>query len=378
MAIYLFSILLCFFSAITKQLKDNRIWLFVVLGFLCIFLCFGYMCGSDWRSYEEMYEAIDIHSLFSTCKVEPGYYIYMFPFKLLNINFWNFFIFTKVVVFCIIFSTIIKYAEEYKFIVIMFFVAWYGFYLFIDNPMRNLIAVSICLIGIRFLLKRNFWKYLAVILIATSFHISAIIMLPVYYYFTKRIASKYYVISFVIIYLLFSTPELFWLIISKLFSWIPYIHRKIDSYTIGKHAEFAQGRLFSLGTIVYVVFFILLMFYRKKIESLKNGVLLFNAAILYLLFYRIAITIDIFGRMLFYFSIFYSIAIVSLISIFEFSSRLIYIFYLLFLSFISTTRIFQDFRYIPYTSYIPYFLKGNYPTFEERSDYNYVNSPYDK
>jgi hypothetical protein len=334
------------------------------------------MCGSDWRGYEQMYEAIDIHSLFSTCTVEPGYYVYMFPFKLLHISFWNFYIFTKIIIFCIIFSTLIKYTEEYKYIALMFFVAWYGIYLFIDNPMRNLIAISISMIGIRFLLERNFWKYGLIVLIAVSFHISAIVMIPIYFYFTKKIPSKVYIIAFFIVYILFATPDLFWGIITKLFDWIPYIHRKIESYTIGKAAEFAQGRFFSWGTLVHILFFVIIMFYRKKIESLKYGVFLFNAAILYLLFYRIAITIDIFGRMLFYFCIFYTVVITSLIRIFEYKSRMIYVFYLLILSLISTKRIFEDFRYIPYTNYIPYFIKGDYPSFEERSNYNYMNSPY--
>lgn len=376
MEIYFLSIFICFFSGICKQLKDNKIWFLIVIAFLCIFLCFGYMCGSDWRNYEEMYENIDIYSLFSTCSVEPGYYVYMLPFKLLNISFWNFFIFTKIIVFYIIFSSIIKFTEEYIYLVFMFFVTWYGFYLFIDNPMRNLIAIAICMLAIKPLIERKCWKYFLIILIAISFHISAIIMIPVYFYFTKKISSKVYIIVFILVYILFASSDLFWGLISKLFGWIPYIHLKIESYTLGEHFQYAQGRFFSLGTIVHVLFFILIMYYRKKIEILKNGVLMFNAAILYLLFYRVAVTVEIFGRILFYFCIFYTIIITYLITIFEFKSRTIYIFYLLFLSIISTTKIFADFRYIPYTNYITYFIKGEYPSYEERSEYNYINSPY--
>lgn len=342
------------------------------MTFLAVFLCFGYMCGSDWRSYELMYEEFDVYHPFSTCTVEPGYYIYMYPFKLLNISFWNFFIFTKIIVFYIIFSLIIKYTEEYLYFVIMFFVAWYGFYLFIDNPMRNLIAVAISILAIQPLIERKFLKYFLIILIAMSFHISAIIMIPIYFYFTKRVSNKTYIIVFIAVYILFATPDIFWGIMSKLFGWTPYIHRKIGSY----NTEFEQGRFYSLGLLVEVLFFILIMFYRKKIEMLKNGVLMFNAAILYLLFYRLALTIEIFGRMLYYFCIFYTIIIVYLITIFEFKSRTIYIVYLLLLSMISTTRIFSDFRYIPYTNYIPYFIKGEYPSFEERTNYNYIHSPY--
>ncbi|NLJ82500.1 MAG: EpsG family protein [Bacteroidales bacterium] len=373
MAIYFITILLCFISGISKQLKDNKTWLFIMLAYLCVFLCFSYMPGSDWRSYEIMYNEIDIYALFSTCKVEPGYYVYMYPFKLLQVDFWHFYIFTKVVVFILLVNVLIKYSEDYIFISLMFFVAWYGLYLFIDNPMRNLIAVAICTTGIKYLLERNFWMYFLFVGIAITFHISAIIMLPVYFYFTKRVPSKVHILIFVLVYTVFATPEFFWTILSKVFGWVPYVSRKIESYTISN-----EGRFLSLGTIIHVLFFGLLMFYRKRIELLKNGVLLFNAAIMYLLFYRIAITIEIFGRMLYYFCVFYTVVIVALITIFEYKSRIMYIIYLLLLSLISTARVFDDFRYVPYTNYIPYFVKGKYPSFEERTTYNYQHSPYHK
>ena len=54
------------------------------------FLCFGYMTGSDWRSYEPIYNEIDFNNLFYNYFFEPGYYIYMLIFKFLKIGFGHF------------------------------------------------------------------------------------------------------------------------------------------------------------------------------------------------------------------------------------------------------------------------------------------------
>ncbi|GHT67110.1 hypothetical protein AGMMS50239_29710 [Bacteroidia bacterium] len=35
-----------------------------------------------------------------------------------------------------------------------------------------------------------------------------------------------------------------------------------------------------------------------------------------------------------------------------------------------------SYKFIPYSNYIPYVIKGEYPDFNYRSNYNYINSPY--
>ena len=115
--------------------------------------------GSDWRQYEPMYNEIDFHNLFYNYFAEPGYYIYMLIFKFMHFSFWNFFILTKVIIFFLCARIINEYVPEFRFLVWMFFLPWFGFYLFIDNPMRNLIAVAIFLYASRYIINRSFLKY---------------------------------------------------------------------------------------------------------------------------------------------------------------------------------------------------------------------------
>lgn len=154
MALYFLSFCTAYAFVFIKQ-ANKPAWFRTYVVLLCLFLCFGYMTGTDWRVYEDIYTHINFNNLFYNYFQEPGYYIYMLPFRFLNIDFFVFFIFTKVLCYITIVCKLITYCERFKYIGLMYFIPCYGFYLFIDNPMRNLIAVSIALYAFRFSWKGN-------------------------------------------------------------------------------------------------------------------------------------------------------------------------------------------------------------------------------
>lgn len=76
--------------------RSNAYYCFCVL-YIVFFLCFGYMCGSDWRNYEMYYEGIDSTNLILyLLRMEPGYVLLMYLSKILGIGFWEFAIFLNV------------------------------------------------------------------------------------------------------------------------------------------------------------------------------------------------------------------------------------------------------------------------------------------
>lgn len=46
-------------------------WLRIYVVLLCLFLCFGYMTGTDWRVYEDIYTHINFNNLFTTIFKNP-------------------------------------------------------------------------------------------------------------------------------------------------------------------------------------------------------------------------------------------------------------------------------------------------------------------
>lgn len=53
MFFYILSIFWCFFSFIFKRLRTSSRWYLLTMSMLCVFLCFGYMTGSDWRAMNQ-------------------------------------------------------------------------------------------------------------------------------------------------------------------------------------------------------------------------------------------------------------------------------------------------------------------------------------
>ena len=333
------------------------------------------MTGTDWRVYEDIYTHINFNNLFYNYFQEPGYYIYMLPFRFFNIDFFVFFIFTKVICYIAIVSKLLTYCEKYKYIGLMYFIPCYGFYLFIDNPMRNLIAVSIILYAVKYLLERKPIQYFSIVIIAMTFHTSACIMIPAYFYMHKALSTKKIIILYIAINVVFANRTILALIISNIFGSIPYIAGKINSYIESSNSEGA-GRVISLGFIIFFTFFVLLCFYKNQIYKIKNGKLIWNGAITFLLLYRLATTIEVFMRFQLFYMIFFVAGISYLTHFFTEQSKKIYISYLLVLAIIGYSRIFSTYRYIPYTNYLTYALKGEFPSYSYRSAYNHNNSPY--
>lgn len=368
MFLYVLSIFGCFFSYLFKSLRTSQSWYFFIASTLCVFLCFGYMTGSDWRSYEPMYDSVSFDNLFNGYYMEPGYYIWMLIFKLLHFKFWPFFITTKILVLLIFLHAINKYASEYRYLILMFFLPFFAFYLFIDNPMRNLIAVAIIIHAFNDLINRNFFKFLMLTLLALSFHVTAFIFIPLYFLLLRYVPTKVYLILMLCFMIIFSNDFIVNILMNM--TGLEYIKLKVMTYV---DSEDGIGQTFSVKMFINLFFFLLLLWKRDKIEAYPNGVFLLNSSLFFVLFYRIGLGMHILYRFQLYFCLPYCISVVLLIRMFTKKSYFIYAICLLFLS-LSASVVIKTWKYIPYTNYLCYIYKSL--SFNYRDSYNLKNTPY--
>lgn len=378
-AIYLVPVLLCAVTPFFQELSENRKWGIFLGVFLCLFYCFGYMTGSDWRVYEDWYYSLDFNRFYYGYYAEPGYYLYMMLFRFLGFEFWPFFIMTKVFIFIVIYRTIFDFCKETGYLTLMYFLPWFGMYLLIDNPMRNCISVAIFLLSVKYIMNHQFWKFLLMMLLAASFHFSAILMILVYPLLNRHIPNWIYVILFLLVNFVFANREVVINVLTAVLGNVPYVQDKILGYLL-LDSEFAQGKLFSFGMLWHFGLFTLLLCYRERITSYIDGAkgqLVFNAAILYMLFLRFAMTIEVFVRIQLYFSVFLSIAVGLALVSFKYRSRIMAFGLILLVScYVCLDKATGTFRYVPYTNIVEYTIKGDFPSYSERYYYNYRYSPY--
>ena len=206
---------------------------------------------------------------------------------------------------------------------------------------------------------------------------STVIFLPCIFFVGKKVPTKLWVLLYVLFNIFLGSRELLTNVLSLLFGNLPYVSAKIQGYLLDGSEAAADGSLFSLGMIIQLVFFILLVWKRQVIERQQNGIFIFNFAMIYQLFYRIALTIELFSRFQLFTSVFFCIALIMLLQAFKPFSQRLYLVYLLCIASVGTTKLFVDYRYIPYTNYILYRFQEQ-PSYEYRSQYNYMHSPYNK
>ena len=379
MLVYVLLIILIFLSPTIKYTRNSLEWYYFIVILSMVFYCFGYMTGSDWRSYEIMYEDANWVGLSNPARyIEPGYYLIMLLAKTLHLDFWTFFIFIKCFIFLFFTNLIKKCSGSYFYYSYATFLGVSGLYLFIDNPMRNLIAISIFYLALKNAVNRHFWRFIGWVLFASTIHFSALALIPVYWLFAYRVKNVYLFASFVTINVIFLIKKEFVdSIILNVVSQIPILGLKVAEYFLTE-SPYSLGKILSPKMLIYSFLFVMLLRTRRYIENGYNGKLLFNASVFFLLFYRISLSYSILFRFNMYFEVFFILGICLLIGKIVMSARKYYIFFLMLFtlysmcSMITTTTV-----YVPYTNYLEYMFSPK-PSFGYRSAYNERNSPYHK
>ncbi len=175
---------------------------------------------------------------------------------------------------------------------------FYSFFLYITlsfyyssfNLIRQGVSIAISLLGLKYLIERNFLKYLLVILIAASFHYSVLIMIPIYFIANINLTYKKFIffLSFsFIVYIFLDDIVKFGI---KIFpTYEPYLY-----------TEFLQGKTFSSIILPLFIFLILIIFRKYILYQNKKNMIYLNIAYFCLLISLFQTKIGILDRFPYY------------------------------------------------------------------------------
>lgn len=153
--------------------------------------------GTDSWSYTRNFRyELPIENYEFNGLVELGYQV--LEYFLLSIThnyFWLFFVTGLIVVGCHLLIAK-KYSSDYALSILLFFTL--GSYIFFFNGLRQGLAMAIVTLATPYFLEKKLYRFLIVIIIASLFHKSALIMIPVYFLANLNIGSLYKIlISFI-------------------------------------------------------------------------------------------------------------------------------------------------------------------------------------
>lgn len=334
----------------------NKFLLSIALISFYIFLCFSYLNGSDWVSYEKIYGEYSLDNFLSFYS-EKVFVIYFSLFKIVGINFWVFFIVTKIICLHVFIKTLQKFLPNYFMGLTIFYIQM-GLYLIIDCPLRNLIAIMLSLLSINSLIIKKSKFFIFYWILSILFHNSAIVVgfYFIFHFFTKNKKVSIILWCFFIASFLFVNRD-FILYLINLFRFIPVLYFRIFNYFHGKYSLSSPLNIRIIEK--YLITFFTLIYYKTIKKRYKYGECVVILNLFFLLFYRVAMSWSIFMRLSLYYRIFNIIALIYLIEVFDskflkYLFKLVYIVYL-FLNLYFLLKITNI--YIPYTNYLEYIGK---------------------
>ncbi|MCU4517997.1 EpsG family protein [Acinetobacter radioresistens] len=173
----------------------NRKALWVPLFILVLFASFrNYRVGTDTGTYVRNFiNQLDYNYFDFRDDVELGYQLIEYSLLRITHNyFWLFFITSFVVVFCYLY-VFRKNSKDYATSVFVFITL--GTYTFFFNGLRQGLAMAIFALAVPYLIKRDFYKYFLICIIASFFHITALLMIPFYLLVNLNVKLAYKLVA---------------------------------------------------------------------------------------------------------------------------------------------------------------------------------------
>ncbi|KPL57769.1 EpsG family protein [Rossellomorea vietnamensis] len=187
-----------------------------------------------------------------------------------------------------------------------------GLYLVSMNGIRQLLAASIIFTATKYLIDGNWPKYFLIVIIASFFHQSALILFPIYFLVRSKAWSKS--TSVLIILAL--------IIVVGFDQFSSILFTAIEDTQYGHYKDFAEGGANILRVAVELVPIIIAYLGRDKLrEIFPDSDVIVNMALLGLVFMLISTQNWIFARFSIYFSLYQLILISWIIKVFKKKDR---------------------------------------------------------
>jgi len=211
-------VIISILSSIYKTSKNKK--KVPIFGVLIIILILSVVAGLRWgvgtdystyRSNYSFYKENIIESFLNF--EEPGIRIISYISSVIYDDFATMFLIASIITVGLSVWTIYKYSNYFSISILLYiFVgAWHGSF----NGIRQYLACAILFAGHHYIIERKFSKYLIIIIIASLFHISALIMILLYFIPRDTLNYKQLLALFVIVILSLSLYDFIFAIINN-------------------------------------------------------------------------------------------------------------------------------------------------------------------
>lgn len=209
---------------------------------------------------------------FSVKKIEPMFLVTASIIKaLFKSNAFNIFL-LLIAFFSVFFKTIAIQKYSNAFLYSLFIYCCNYFLLHDITQVRAGLALGIVMMSFEPLVERNFKKFAGIIIIATLFHYSAIIFMPLYFLSTKKINGPFYIgimiVSFVLCVLKIDPASLLLKFDFGVYSQKVVIYRQMQAW------QKTHINLFNLPVIFHILLSFFFIYFKEELaKNTKYGII---------------------------------------------------------------------------------------------------------
>jgi len=290
----IFNSIVVFYAYLARH-KRTEFWLKVSFVLILLFLAFRYDYGNDYYGYLKKFQEINqvrsIDLFDKDFRFEPGWIFLCRLFKPLG-----FFAMTAILALfnCFIYYRFIKknVQPDYYWLAVFIYVFNPYFMLLHSSAMRQSVAISLFLYSTDYINKKKPICYFLCISLASVFHSSALVLLPIY--LLCLFNFKMYKFTTVILFILYVV----FFVYGK--SILPYINLYINNYSPQYKIYESGGNIETgFGLIFSSVFLVIILNFAKYQKNLNS--ILFNLVILSYLLLPLSVLLIMFDRIRMYF-----------------------------------------------------------------------------
>lgn len=305
------------------NVEQKLVNFFLGVAFVVLLLFIGtrYETGPDIFNYRTffsqiptLWEALTEYPKYAYIPVEPFYMFVNAACKSLGMSFNGFLLLFSFLFILPVFKVTRMYSAMPLFSVMIYF--YYGYFSGF-SVIRQVIAAAIFFYSIKFIIDRKLGRYLLGILLASCFHITALILFPMYF-----LASRTYkainillVVFLAVILRQFGVFAVLSSIISQILSLSP-----LSQLLLLKFTGYAStvSSFWGAITMEWLTLIIIVLFNRKAIEkATPHFNVFFNIFFIGIIMYAFFGAFGDFARILIYFKLAYIIVIPAMVMIFQ-------------------------------------------------------------
>ena len=270
--------------------KDNQKFYLAAIAILVFWVFFafrGYILG-DWSEYHQMFEHIDVSKLFIFSRrenekfIEPGFSALMYLSKSICKE-YLFFSFLCSTINTVLFVNFLRKTIENIPFVLMIYIAFGGLVISTDL-MRNSLALFIVLNALPFIKQRRFVPYVIACIIASSFHLSALVFIPLYFFIHLSLPKYLFLGSLLITFPLRLAHISFIENIARFF----HVEENFQFFYRAYIEVYGEGGGSLMEGLVYMFIGILVFIYYDKLKNIHPySTIIVNALIAYLILWML-------------------------------------------------------------------------------------------